>query len=196
MALTQEVARQHLHSAAMGDANALDALLRALVEGDFLGTLTATELAFIDGLTAGTAAASKALVTNSAIGIGGGWRDTRATPVFNQGAAGALNATGTLTAALMMGGIVTSTTAAAVTATLDTGTLLETDLIAAYPGLAVSDYFEFSVINTGATNAFTIATAAGWTDGGNGFAAVALSSSARFGVRRTAANTYTIFKVG
>lgn len=156
--------------------------------------LSAAELAVLDGVTAGTASASKAMVTNSANGIGGSWRDTRATPVFNQGAAGTLNATGTLTAALMLGGIVTSTTAAGVTATLDTGTLLETALIAAYPGLAVSDYFEFSVVNTGA-NSFTIATATGWTDGGNGFVAVTTATSARFGVRRTAANTYTIFKI-
>jgi hypothetical protein len=57
----------------------------------------------------------------------------------------------------MLGGIVTSTTAAAVTATLDTGTLMETAFIA-LSRLAVSDYFEFSVIATGA-NGFTIATA-------------------------------------
>jgi hypothetical protein len=98
-----------------------------------------------------------------------------------------------LTAALMLGGIVTSTTAAAVTATLDTGTLMETASHCAFPSLAVSDYFEFSVIATGA-NGFTIATATGWTDGGNAFVAVATGTSARFGVRRTAANTYTIFK--
>jgi hypothetical protein len=144
-------------------------------------------------VTAGTAAASSAMVTDANRGIGG-FRDTRTTPVFAQGAANALNATGTLTAAMMVGGIVTSTTGAAVTATLDTGTLLETALIAIYPGLQNNDYFEFSVVNTGA-NGFTIATAAGWTDGGNGFVAVAAANSARFGVRRTAANTYTIFKI-
>lgn len=108
---------------------------------------------------------------------------------------GVLNATGTLTAAMLLTSIVTSTTAAAVTATLDTGTLLETALLALYPNLGVNDYFEFSVVNTG-SNAFTIATAGGWTDGGNGFTAVAAGTSARFGVRRTAANAYTIFKVG
>ena len=123
-----------------------------------------------------------------------GFRDMRSVPLYVQATPGTLNATGTLTAALMLTGIVTSTTAAAVTATLDTGTLLETALFALYPTLANNDYFEFSVVNTGA-NGFTIATATGWTDGGNGFAAVAAGTSARFGVRRTAANTYTIFKV-
>lgn len=157
-------------------------------------TATAAELNATAGATPGTAVASKAMVTNSANGIGGSWRDTRSTPLFNQGAGGALNATGTLTAALMLGGIITSTSAAGVTATLDTGALLETAFIAAYPGLAVSDYFEFSVVNTGPSGV-TIATATGWTDGGNAFVAVATATSARFGVRRTAANTYTLFKI-
>jgi len=143
---------------------------------------------------AGVAKASSPMITDANVGISG-FRDTRTTPIYTQGAAGTLNSTGTLTAALMLGQIVTSTTAAAVTATLDTGTLLETALIALYPGLQNNDYFEFTVINTGGANAFTIATATGWTDGGNGFVAVAAASSARFGVRRTAANTYTIFKI-
>ena len=171
------------------------ALLRNIFHGN-LRDLTGfcQEIAnLVAGVTAGTAKASQALIADANVGISG-FRDTRTTPLFGQGAANALNATGTLTAAMMVGGIVTSTTAAAVTATLDTGTLLETALLAIYPGLQNSDYFEFSVVNTGA-NGFTIATAAGWTDGGNGFAAVAAGTSARFGVRRTAANTYTIFKI-
>ncbi|MGY2995456.1 hypothetical protein [Mesorhizobium sp. URHB0026] len=124
----------------------------------------------------------------------GAFRDTRTTPIFTQAAGSTLNATGTLTAAMILSGIVTSTTAAAVTATLDTGALLEAAFIALYPALQVNDYFEFSVIATGA-NGFTIATATGWTDGGNAFVAVATGTSARFGVRRTAASTYTIFKI-
>lgn len=127
----------------------------------------------------------------------GGFRDTRPTPIFTQAAAGALNATGTLTAALMLGGIITSTTAAAVTATLDTGANLEAALLALYPALGVNDYFEFSIINTGGTNAVTVATASGWTDGGGGFtAAPAAQIVARYGVRRTAASTFTIYRVG
>ncbi len=126
-----------------------------------------------------------------------GWRDIRTPPLYSQGAANALNATGTLTAAMMLGGIVTSTTASAVTATLDTGALLEAALLAVYPNLAVNDYFEFSIINTGGTNAVTVATASGWTDGGGGFtAAPAAQIVSRYGVRRTAASTYTIYRVG
>jgi len=109
----------------------------------------------------------------------------------------ALNATGTLTSAMMIGGIVTSTTAAAVVATLDTATNFETAL-KAYFGtavLAVGAAIEFTVVNTGA-NTFTIATAAGWTDGGGGFQAVAAGLAARFRAVRTAANAYTLYKVG
>lgn len=144
-------------------------------------------------VTPGTAPISGALVTDANRGIAG-FRDTRTTPVFTQGAATVLNATGTLTAAMMLSGIVTSTSAAAVVATLDTGTLLDTGFLALYPQAQASDYFEFSVVNTG-PNSFTIATAGGWTDGGNAFVAVATATSARFGARRTAANTWTLFKI-
>jgi hypothetical protein len=145
-------------------------------------------------LVAGTAVPNTAMVTDANNGIGGSWRDTRITQLEQQTAPAALNATGTLTAANMLTGLVTSSTAAAVTATLDTGTLFETALIAAFPGLQNGDSVDFSIVNTG-PNAFTIATAAGWTDGGNAFVAVATATSARFVARRTAANTYTLYKM-
>jgi hypothetical protein len=67
-----------------------------------------------------------------------------------QGAPGVLNATGTLTAAMILSGIVTSTTAAAVAATLDTGAIVD-----AASEFAIGDSFDWSVINTGG-NAFTV----------------------------------------
>ena len=103
----------------------------------------------------------------------------------------ALNATGDLTAAMILGGIVTSTTAAAVTATPPTGTVLD-----AGTTLAINDSVDFSVINTGATNAFTISVGggiAGCTLQGN--MVVALSSSGLFRARKTAAATYTIYRI-
>lgn len=102
---------------------------------------------------------------------------------------GTLNATGTLTAALVIGGIVTSTTAAAVTGTLDTGTLFD-----AAHTFAINDYVDWSVINTGGTNAFTVAGAAGHTLVGN--AVVALSSTGRFRTVKTAANTFITYRIG
>ena len=145
-------------------------------------------------VTPGTATAGNVMVTDANNGIGG-FRDTRATPLFSQGTPGVLNASGTLTAAMMLSGIVTSTVAANVAATLDTGSALETALLAIYPGLQVNDYFEFSVIHTGAANTFTIGTAAGWTNGGEAFTAIAAHTASRFGVQRTAANTYTIYRI-
>ena len=102
---------------------------------------------------------------------------------------GVLAATGTLTAALCFSGIVTSTTAAAVTGTLDTGTLFD-----AASSFALGDFVIWSVINTGATNTFTVAASTGHTVVGN--MVVALSSIGRFQTVKTAANTFVTYRVG
>ena len=108
-----------------------------------------------------------------------------------QGAPGTLNATGTLTAALIRNGIVTSTTASAVTATLNTGALMDTALATV---VEIGEGIEWSAINTGDTNAFTVtAAASGHTVVGNG--AVAAESSGRFFSRRTAANTWITYRL-
>lgn len=107
-----------------------------------------------------------------------------------QGAPGTLNATGTLTAALMRSGIVTSTTAAAVTATVDTGTLMDTALARDFE---IGDAFQWSAINTGGTNAFTVTAASGHTLVGSGV--VAANTSGRFLTRRTAANTWITYRL-
>jgi hypothetical protein len=101
---------------------------------------------------------------------------------------GVLNATGALTFALMSAGIVTSTTAAAVTGTLPTGAVLD-----ASSSFNVGDSFDWKVINTGATNAFTVAAATGHTIVGS--ATVALSTSARFRTAKTAAATFVTYRI-
>lgn len=101
---------------------------------------------------------------------------------------GTLNATGTLTAALVFGGIVTSTTAAAVTATLDTGTIFD----AAHTFL-VGDYVDWTAINTGGTNAFTVTASTGHTI--VGLATVAALTSGRFRTTKTAANTFVTYRL-
>ena len=106
-----------------------------------------------------------------------------------QGTPGVLNATGTLTAAMILAGIVTSTTAAAVTATLDTGTILD-----AAGEFAIGDSFDWSAVNTGGANAFTVTAAAGHTIVGAG--AVAASTSGLFRTRKTAANTFVTYRIG
>ena len=107
-----------------------------------------------------------------------------------QGDPTALNATGTLTAAAILSGIVTSTTAAAVTATLDTGAIMD-----AAGEFAIGDSFDWSVINTGGANAFTVtAAASGHTVVGAG--AVANSTSGVFRTRKTAADTFITYRIG
>jgi uncharacterized protein YaiE (UPF0345 family) len=101
---------------------------------------------------------------------------------------GALNSTGALTADLMLGRIVTSTTASAVTATIPTGAVMETAL-----DMDVGDSFDWSAVNTG-SNAFTVTGASGHTVEGAG--AVAAGSSGLFRTRKTAASTFVTSRIG
>jgi hypothetical protein len=104
-----------------------------------------------------------------------------------QAAPVALNATGALTAAAILGGIVTSTTAAAVAGTLPTGTVL--DLATS---LTIGQSFDWAVINTG-PNTFTVTAATGHTI--VGAAAVATATSAEYRTLKTAANTFVSYRV-
>ena len=104
-----------------------------------------------------------------------------------QGDPGVLNATGALTAAMMQAGIVTSTTAAAVTATVPTGTVMD-----AAVDFAIGDSFDWSAIATGA-NAFTVTAAADHTLVGSGV--VATVTSGHFRTRKTAANTFVTYRL-
>jgi hypothetical protein len=135
-------------------------------------------------------AAAKSLVT----------KDYVDSPVFPQPAPTATTGTGPLTAAELLTGLIVGTPVAAAVYTLPLGTALEAALLAAHPGLAVGDAFDFNVINLGAA-AFTItlATAAGWTLSGQMVvqdgSAVGNRSAAKFRARRTAANAYTLYRV-
>ena len=104
-----------------------------------------------------------------------------------QGTAGTLNATGALTTALLLTGIVTSTSGAAVTATLDTGTVMD-----AAVQMSIGDSFDWTVINTGG-NTFTVTAATGHTI--VGVAAVLTVTSVQFRTRKTAANTFVTYRI-
>lgn len=104
-----------------------------------------------------------------------------------QATPGTLNATGALTAALMLTGIVTSTTAAAVAGTVPTGATMDLAV-----DFAVNDSFDWSVINTG-PNTFTVTAASGHTL--VGAAAVATATSGRFRTVKTAADTYVTYRL-
>jgi len=105
-----------------------------------------------------------------------------------QAVPGTLNATGTLTAALIMGGVVTPPPAAAVTATLDTGTVMDAAVT-----MGIGDSFDWTAINTGGTNAFTVTASTGHTI--VGAAAVANSTSGRFRTKKTAAATFVTYRL-
>ncbi len=108
---------------------------------------------------------------------------------YNQAAPAAVDTTATLTVANLKTGIITSSTAAAVTMTLPTGT----DTEAGFSGIYTNMTFEWSVINTGATNAVTVQGGTGHTLVGSG--TVAASNSGRFASRRTAANTFVTYRL-
>ena len=100
----------------------------------------------------------------------------------------AVNVTGAVSAAAILGGIVTSTTAAAVAGTVPTGAVME-----AAANWAVGDSVDWTVIATGA-NAFTVtAAASGHTLVGT--AAVATVTSGRFCTRKTATDTFVTYRI-
>jgi len=103
----------------------------------------------------------------------------------------AINATATMTIANILTRLVTSTTAAAVVATLPTGA--NSDLgFTGDNALAANDSFEWTAINTGA-NAFTVTANTGHTVVGAG--AVAAGTSGRFLTRKTAADTFVTYRL-
>jgi hypothetical protein len=104
-----------------------------------------------------------------------------------QAAPVALNATGTITEASILGGILTSTTAAAVAGTLPTGAVME--LAAEW---AVGDSVDWSIINTGG-NTFTLTAATGHTIVGT--ATVVTVVSAQFRTRKTATDTFITYRL-
>lgn len=189
-------------------ATAEGVLTPATRRGRVLGNLadaamTSAQLAFIAGVTAGTAAASKALVLDANKGIAS-FRNLSAPRIFKQAAEAAKTTSVTLTAAELIGGLITANQGggAGATYTLPLAADLETALIATYPGLQNDDAFEFVILNisTVAAEDVTVATNTGWTLVGelvvpsNDTAGIA-PSNAMFRVRRTAANTYTLYRV-
>ena len=106
---------------------------------------------------------------------------------YNQAAPAAVNTTTTITAANLKTGIITSTTAAAVTMTLPTGT----DIEAGFSGIYTNMTFEFSVINTG-PNTLTVGANGNTTVGS---LTVATLTSARYALRRTGANAFTLYRL-
>lgn len=110
----------------------------------------------------------------------------------------------TLTAAEILTGLITGNQggAAAASYTLPTGANLEAALNAAFPSLANDDAFDFVVINlsTAPAEDITLLTATGLTLVGNmvvesNEATAQKGPSGQFRIRRTAASTYTVYRI-
>jgi len=104
-----------------------------------------------------------------------------------QGTPLALATTGALTAAMISGGIVTSA-AAAVTATLPTGAVMDASL-----EMEIGESFDWAVVKTGA-GAFTVTASSAHTV--VGVAATAATSSGMYRTRKTAIATYVTYRIG
>ena len=159
------------------------------VQQDLLGTPSDNEITVFGPFAAGATIQIEAGATEALYNVGvaptipeltGGRLDVTAT---------AVNVTGAVSAAAILGGIVTSTTAAAVAGTVPTGTFM-----AAACELAVGEGIEWAVINTGGANAFTVTAAADHTV--VGAAVVAASSSGRFLTVQATAGVFVSYRVG
>lgn len=97
----------------------------------------------------------------------------------------------TLTAAKLLGGLITSTQSAAVTATLDTGSAMDT-AITSIVGTNVA--FDWTLINLGSSSgAATVTASTGHTVVGN--MGVAINTTGHFRTRRTATNTWITYRL-
>lgn len=126
-----------------------------------------------------------------AVSPGGGIRGFAVAPATATG-------TATLTTNQVLTGFIVATPAGAATYTLPTGTQLDAAVTA--PALEVGEFVEFIIQNTTA-NLITVAVGAGITSqaGANGLfvaatAATGTQTAVRFRLRKTAANTFDLFR--
>lgn len=127
-------------------------------------------------------------------------------PLIAQSAPVAMTTSATITSAAILGGLITGNQggAGAATYTMPTGAVFGPIADALYSGGWPNDYaIEFSIVNisTVAAEIITVAGATGMTAVGNmviaaNQAAPATPPVAQFRLRKTAANTYSFYRVG
>lgn len=109
-----------------------------------------------------------------------------------QGAPTAKSATGTLTIAELLTGIIVTSGTAAQSYTLPTGTLCDAGITG--PSLPINGSFDWSLINTGTSlAAATLVAGTGHTIVGAAVTAIGTSSGWR--TRKTAANTFVTYRI-
>lgn len=166
-----------------------------------LDTLSLTELAFLDGITAGTALASKAVVLSATKGIDS-FRVTDRLFKTMPAPATATD-TATLSTAQVLNQVLVATPTAAAAYTLPTGAALDAALLAAYPGAQANDSYDWTIINIGGTgdDITVTAPASGITLVGDAVVRPSADSATEqagqgtFRVRRTAADTFIMYRV-
>lgn len=187
------------------DANRDIATIRNLtIDGNFVTgatTLSAAELGVLDSVTAGTGAASKALVLSAGEDVRMPAAGVFAAGVLTkqQAAPAAKTVTAGISAAELVAGLITTTGVTGPSVhQLPTGTEID----AVIPGVATGDSFDFVIINTGvgANDDATITVNADVTIIGNPTIgaltdATIISGSATFRARRSAANTYVVYRI-
>jgi hypothetical protein len=104
----------------------------------------------------------------------------------------AINASATLTIAELLTRIITTNSATAVAFTLPTGTLTDAGILGGQ--LLINQSFDWSIVNTGsAVGVVTVSGGTGNTLEGSGV--LAITTSATFRTRKTAANTFVTYRV-
>jgi hypothetical protein len=176
------------------DATAVTGLVSALTDSFVVGSISSTPVIFevndIERMRIATTG-NVAIGNTEALAALHVTGNTMTTGVVykNQPAEASKAAAATLTIAELLNGLIRYTGAAA-NLTLPTGTNIEGGVPATFP---TNMSFDFSVINTG-TGTATLVTAAGLTL--IGAMGVAINTTGAFRVRKTATNTFTVYRVG
>ena len=111
--------------------------------------------------------------------------------IANMPAPATATGTATLTTAQVMNGVIVATPAGAAAYTLPLASDLATALGTSF---AIGDAFEFNVTSTSVANAITMTTNTGWTLVGD-MVIDTDNPTGRFRVRKTAAATFTIYRL-
>lgn len=170
-------------------------------------SVSAAEIGFVNGVTAGVAAASKAVVLDASLrgGVTTPIAELAVTlPVIGQGAPTAETGAATITIADILTGIVTltHTVGATVALTLDTGTAMDTGKPATVGAGQAIDWYLIN-LSAAAADTGTLTAASGHTIVGNPIVQSShvstggiTGNSAHFRSRRTAANTWISYRLG
>ena len=123
------------------------------------------------------------------VNILGGFVSAQMIPI--QPTSTALTGSVTLTTAQIQSQIIQVTSASAVTLTMPTGTVIDGAIV---PVIQINTSIDFWIINTGSSSgAVTVAVASGVTN--IGALTIPISTSAYFRLRRTAINTYILYRL-